>query len=1016
MELYAHSSACVDDRGTGRKTMVTRSAEEAQRLRPSRDAFFADGPSDDVVNSVDDELREDIQQQNRNMKSAYLSNELGEVLLAVSKIRSVSSCRCEERARRHPAYMSRSNHHHCCHQSSNPRSHAMISIAVFAMLASQVALKFDLPQRVADFISGILLAATAGTSYLALCYLLALCAATMDLGDLLLDRASPLSWEREKPRFFLEVCSWMASVWYSYTTFHSRVFSICGGAVTAMALAVFSDFISEYLRVLEARVSRQQREPKPEGVSWLKAVFSYVCVGYLITENGRILHRYFSEEVTDVQTIEDLVFNYVLITLVGVSLIVASELLMLYQPTRRVGLILQSRIVDGRRNWEEHTWRSLVEVTVTFGVTVLSYKASREMLPSLQMGTFSGIALILSGEFVSSRRSLFSSVQNEIPADHWIKLAPVVVMMLFFCMQVYSAVVMMLSVPSATSTMFIWFIVIAASALTTIALTDISAVASKFNERAKFLVGKGCIIGTTLVACKVCHGLPGILFSCYLSWFCISFSRECWNDIQKAAAHKASERASGVSVEREPASEKMFSLSRTLLRYIKAHYPYLFKRTKWTFISMVIAACIDICSTLYTLAKEGSFEITLSQFSAGNVVVSASFGYLTSSIQQELHPEDLLQVGFEHFKNKWLLFPLHSFIETTVFVGVFVGSFAATSTIFSSLTLAAMSGIVMSFGGHWLCSRLQANDGSSVRARFTVTCSLIFCLVLFSYISMLAMFWIYRYIDSLEATFCLASLAGIVFLAASELFLMWEPTREIGQILQERVTRAKDNWLKEPLRSFLEVFTWFGVVYGSFALYDDLLLALQLGTFSGIAVTLSGEFFRRNRARFIPWGSEMLVEGEQVSEKVDSASDPESRISERSRALPVMLLFAYIGSGTFQWIFENMRSLEMTVVLATIAGIAFLCIADLLVLYKPTRWAGVILQDRVIHVKRNWIAYPVRSFVEFGCFLGVIYGSHAIYGDLYVAVQVGTLSGMLVTLIGEQVRTHARARPARSKW
>ncbi|TYZ64141.1 hypothetical protein PybrP1_011616, partial [[Pythium] brassicae (nom. inval.)] len=923
----------------------------------------------------------DVVGLNRNMLDAYTSTELGEVLLAVSRLP--------------PRFGSGSVSASCTPASpatSARRSHATLVVAVAAALTARLALLFALSPRVADFVGGILLAATAGTCYLALCYLLAACAATKDLGELLLARASPLSWRRERPRLFFEVCSWMASVWYS-------------------------DFVSAYLRVLEARVSRQQRGTGPERVSWLKAGISYTTVGYLLTENGRILHRYFRADAADSLGIDDLVFNYMLITLVGVSLIVASELLMLHQPTRTAGLILQARIVDSRRNWEERPLRSLLEASATFGATVLSYRASGEVVRSLQLGTLCGTALILSGECVGARRRpLATSAQSAAPADHWIKIAPVAVMMVFFCYQAYSAVGMVSSAPSTTSTVLLWVVGSAASSLTVISLMDFRVVASRFNERAKFALGKGCILGTTLVACRVCHGLPGILFSCYLSWFSVSLSRECWNDIQlKAAARQTRTRLKAPSMDGdEPVRGGVaaFSLSGTLLGYIKRHYPFLFKRTKWTFIAMVIASGIDLCSTLLTLAKLEAFEVTLSQFSAGNVVVSAAVGYLTSSIQQELRPEDLVRTGFVHFKNKWLLFPLQSFIETTVFVGVFLGSFAATSTVFSSLTLAAMSGIVISFGGHWLCSRLQLNDRTSVRVRLTATCSLVFCLVLFSYTSMLALFWIYRYIDSLEATFCLASLAGVVFLAASELFQMWGPTREVGQILQERVTRARDNWLREPLRSFLEIFTWFGVVYGSFALYNDLLLALQLGTFSGIAVTLSGEYFRRNRATLIPWGRGVLVDAEPAEFKLAPGLDTEvAKAGDRPRALPAVLLFAYIGSGTFQWIFENMRSLEMTVVVATIAGIAFLCVADLLVLYKPTRWAGVILQDRVIHVQRNWATYPVRSFVEFGCFLGVIYGSYAIYGDLYVAVQVGTLSGTLVTLIGEQVRSHARVRP-----
>ncbi|POM57855.1 F-box protein, partial [Phytophthora palmivora] len=483
------------------------------------------------------------------------------------------------------------------------------------------------------------------------------------------------------------------------------------------------------------------------------------------------------------------------------------------------------------------------------------------------------------------------------------------------------------------------------------------------------------------------------------------FSRECWDDIEANEGAQLEEIAY--------ADCPSPSWSALVLSFMKERCPHLYKRVKWTFVGTMVVSTLDICSTIFMVINQDELALSLSQYSAINVVLSASIGYLTSPVPHELHPVVVFHTGVKQLKNKWVVFPLHMFVETMVFVGVFVGTFAASSTVFSSLTLAALSGIVVSVGGHWVCSRLHLTVGTHMRIQLTATCALLFCLFLITYASMVSLVSIYHYFDSIEAAFCLASFAGIFFLAASELFLMWEPTREVGLLLQRRVTNAKGNWQLEPLRSFMELFTWFAVICGSFAMYDDLVLALQLGTFSGIAVTLSGEYFRKNRSKLIPWGRGLLSDVEVIAAPTSPIGIPCDNHDEpnRARPLPIMLLFAYVGSGTFQWIFENMRSLEVTVILATVAGIGFLCFADMLVLFKPTRWAGVILQDRFINVKHNWRQYPVRSFVEFGCFMGVIYGSYAIYRDLIVAVQVGTLSGMLVTLGGEQIRSCARALP-----
>lgn len=933
---------------------------------------------------------------------AQPSDALGEALLVLARILPARQCICARantaEGDRHPRQHQRIvRRRRSSSDFYRGRTYRVLIIPVACMVACKVAFTLALPERLEQFIGGILLAASAGTLYLSLCFLLCTVSTTRTLGAMLLRRSNLFSWRRDHLRFFLEVCSWMASVWFSYTVSHREMVSIGLGAVWALTIALCSDFAAAYARVVESRLQQQQSSRASESVAWLKVGLSYICVGYVLTASWRLLSAFLSGEVADLQSLEELVVTYLLVTLVGVSLIVASELLLLYEPTRNAGIALQSRIVDARYNWENKTWRSLIESTAVLASTIFAYQTSQDMTLSLQTGTLTGVAVIIAGDSISSNVLLFSRRQDELPADHWVKLLPLGVMMLYFLFQVGVTMVNLVLLPTYTGLYLVWSVFICAVALTIVALNDSSFVSWKVAAFGMRFGVRICVASVTAVAIAVCSGWPAVAFSTYLSWFCAILSKECWYEIEMKENRKAAALRNACQPEDEVCVERPTSV----MGYMRVNFSYLYKRVKWTFISIVIVSIVDVCPTIFLLLNHGPHMVTLSQFSACNVVVSTGVGYLTSTISHELRPEVLVQTGFKHFTNKWQLFPLHAMIETTVFVAVFIGTFTTSSTMFSSLTLAALSGIVISVGGHWVRSRLNLTVGTEARVQLTATCAIMFCVFLLAWVSFLCLFSIYHYIDSIEAAFCLASLAGVFFLASSELFLLWEPTREIGHILQSRVTHAKENWQAEPLRSFLEIFTWFAVIIGSFVLYKDLLLAIQLGTFSGIAVTLSGEFYRRKRSLFIP-----------LSPNEDGRSTPKApTTSDRPRVLPAMLLFAYIGSGTFQWIFENIRSIEVTVLLASTAGFAFLCVGDLLVQYEPTRWAGIILQDRFLRARENWNENPVRSFVELGCFLGVIYGSYAIYGDLLVATQVGTVSGMLVTLIGEQLRSHARVIP-----
>ena len=135
-----------------------------------------------------------------------------------------------------------------------------------------------------------------------------------------------------------------------------------------------------------------------------------------------------------------------------------------------------------------------------------------------------------------------------------------------------------------------------------------------------------------------------------------------------------------------------------------------------------------------------------------------------------------------------------------------------------------------------------------------------------------------------------------------------------------------------------------------------------------------------------------------------NTKEQEQPEAKHSKTLFFVLLLAYVGAGTFMWTFEHMCCIKLALLLSTQACITLLTIANVLILCTPTIMAGYILQHHFIEYKINWAVHLVHSFIEVGVCLGVTYGSHALYQSMVVAVQLGTVSGMLVTLTGEGIQ------------
>jgi hypothetical protein len=117
----------------------------------------------------------------------------------------------------------------------------------------------------------------------------------------------------------------------------------------------------------------------------------------------------------------------------------------------------------------------------------------------------------------------------------------------------------------------------------------------------------------------------------------------------------------------------------------------------------------------------------------------------------------------------------------------------------------------------------------------------------------------------------------------------------------------------------------------------------------------------------------------------------------------VIALLGLVGAVVFNTIYTHLRNIEVTFLLATTSGVVFALLGDMFVIWKPTRKVGLILQDRLLHMRQNFQVHGQRSCVEWSALTG---GWFLAYGylwpnDLLVAVQFGTASGILACVFGD---------------
>ena len=250
-------------------------------------------------------------------------------------------------------------------------------------------------------------------------------------------------------------------------------------------------------------------------------------------------------------------------------------------------------------------------------------------------------------------------------------------------------------------------------------------------------------------------------------------------------------------------------------------------------------------------------------------------------------------------------------------------------------------------------------------------------------------------------------LAGACFLLCGSVLRFFDAA--VGNMVIARVTRTRENWQTDTLRSFIETGCFINVLFQAYNFTENILFAVVVGTLAGIFMVLCGEAFKN------------LLQSAEV--ELRRTTGTKGVFSNDAFA------FVYVGAVTVViFIGHHIRvakDVGTAICLATATGVAFTTATQLFVAWRPTRNFGKALQRRILNTQQNWADKPVRSGMECGFFLGFIYGSYALSQSLVCAMLVGTLAGILVCTVGDlmlyaspicnalHARVHARVQRSR---
>eukprot|EP00514_Thraustochytrium_sp_LLF1b_P012239 CAMPEP_0184544436 /NCGR_PEP_ID=MMETSP0199_2-20130426/3632_1 /TAXON_ID=1112570 /ORGANISM="Thraustochytrium sp., Strain LLF1b" /LENGTH=989 /DNA_ID=CAMNT_0026938617 /DNA_START=3 /DNA_END=2972 /DNA_ORIENTATION=- len=303
--------------------------------------------------------------------------------------------------------------------------------------------------------------------------------------------------------------------------------------------------------------------------------------------------------------------------------------------------------------------------------------------------------------------------------------------------------------------------------------------------------------------------------------------------------------------------------------------------------------------------------------------------------------------------------------------------------------------------------------------------------------------------------FAITTAAGLGFVAFSWLIygsniqtLMW-----VADLMEDRVLHTRENWKNQSIRSLVEVGSWLHITFRIFALTESALVAAIGGSLVGAFCVVVGEYFshytraaeqrletgysdyrqylRRlssgaqseedfaqnrlsetpiqdnldSRAHFEAFGRQTRIEsGQNASQQpVIQPCEPRKELASVFATPQCASLVAAFAFSFALFHVKESEDLGLAALLTTLTNVAFITSEQLLMLWRPTRWAALILHDRVMNVVSNWRRQTIRSGFETCFYLSSIFSCYALTESVPFAVVAGTVAGIVVILLSSWI-------------
>jgi len=228
----------------------------------------------------------------------------------------------------------------------------------------------------------------------------------------------------------------------------------------------------------------------------------------------------------------------------------------------------------------------------------------------------------------------------------------------------------------------------------------------------------------------------------------------------------------------------------------------------------------------------------------------------------------------------------------------------------------------------------------------------------------------------------LGAVTGAVHLVGGGILNMVPGVGWMGEIIIDRFVHAQSNWTLQPLRSFTEIGAWLYVIFSVQATGQDWQLSVLIGSLWGLPIVLLGELLRH----FF----------DQIHASL-------------SRCLPPNLLKpGVIWLGYFSGVVlaaslskNDQEGTGRAVVLSVLTGAALISAGQLMLVWRPTRSASLIMQGRILNTGQNWRLVPIRSAVELSSFVGLTCGCYSMTNDSLISLGLSTCAAIAVCICSE---------------